>query len=330
MLQKGDIELSITPFRMEKDRLEFLDFTVLTWVTTPTVVFRHPRTETYNYFFRPLSVSVWLSILFITILLTVCMTFSMRMPKQRIQFITFNRALMTSIGILCQQGFIENFQKLSTRMILYSSILFSITLFQFYSSFIVSSLLTNPPKTITTVRQLIDSHLKVGVEELNYNHDFLDTTTDELVLELYAKKIKPKQNFFDVKKGLKMTKNGGFAFHVDTSYAYRMIQETFSEDEICELQEVLLHPARFLMPPVAKGSDLKEFLRVALQRLIEGGIYNYHTQRWATKKPKCVVSITKVKSVDIDQTSSVLIFILSAVFVSFVVLFIEILCYKSC
>lgn len=45
-------------------------------------------------------------------------------------------------------------------------------MFQFYSASIVGSLLMEKPKTIKTLRGLINSPLKLGIEDIVYNKDF--------------------------------------------------------------------------------------------------------------------------------------------------------------
>src|SRR5690349_14927920 len=143
------------------------------------------------------------------------------------------RAFVLTLGVFCQQGFAEIPRKLSTRLFLFTTIVCSLIIYQFYSSFIVSSLLTESPKTINTIRKLIDSRLHVGIEEQNYNYDFFDKTNDKVALELFKKKIEKQKNFFDIDEGVKRMHKGGFAFQVDTSNAYRLISDTFTEEEIC-------------------------------------------------------------------------------------------------
>lgn len=61
-------------------------------------------------------------------------------------------------------------------------LLFGFSMFQFYSASIVGSLLMEKPKTIKTVRNLIDSSLKVGIEDIIYNKDFFRVSGVTLVL----------------------------------------------------------------------------------------------------------------------------------------------------
>lgn len=51
-------------------------------------------------------------------------------------------------------------------------VLFTFMLYQFYSASIVSSLLMEPPKTITNFENLVKSKLKICIEDVSYNYDF--------------------------------------------------------------------------------------------------------------------------------------------------------------
>ncbi|CAO1397271.1 unnamed protein product [Diamesa serratosioi] len=179
----------------------------------------------------------------------------------------------------------------------------------------------------------VTTDLQVGIEDISYNLDFFQLTTNKVELEFFHKKVvktgKPlKENFFNVLDGVEKLKKGGFAFHVDVSYAYRTINELLSESEICELHEMLLFPIRPLAVGLPKGSPLKELITVGLQRLIEAGMLDYYSRRWYSSKPKCVESKTLIKAVDLTQASSIFIAIFIGILFSLFVLVIEILNYK--
>lgn len=123
-------------------------------------------------------------------------------------------------------------------------------------------------------------------------------------------------------------KKGGFAFHVDTSYAYRMINDLFNEEEVCELAEVSLFPIRQLTSMLTIDSPLREFFVVGLQRLKETGLIDRTTRHWTGKKPKCLKSVMEVKSLDIEQASTIFIFLFAAICLSFLILFAEIVYFK--
>lgn len=51
-----------------------------------------------------------------------------------------------------------------------------------------------------------------------------------------------------------------FAFHVDVATAYKIIADTFSEKEICELAEIQLFPPQKMVNIVQKGSPLRKVI----------------------------------------------------------------------
>ena len=326
LFQKGLIEVSISPLLITTARYNVCDFTAYTYVTTATVIFRHPQEGLRNVYLTPFQIYVWLSILGTILIATVLIWLSMRFKKKKPRkIVSIARALVMTVGTLCQQGLIENFRKLSMRFILLTLLGFSLIIYQFYSSFIVGSLLTKSPKTLNTLRQLIDSNLEVGIEDISYNHFFFECPPDKITQELYEKKIEKENNFLNVTTGLKLVKKGGFAFHLDTSYGYGVVKKTFDDDEICEM---LLFATRPCFPAVAKKSPLKELFTVGIQRLREAGIIDYQNKKFTTKKPKCTTSNTEVKPVDIKQSWSIFIFLALAIAVSFVLLIGEMFYFK--
>lgn len=50
-------------------------------------------------------------------------------------------------------------------------------MFQYYSATIVGSLLMEAPKNIRTIRNLIDSKLTLGIEDIPYTRDYFVVST---------------------------------------------------------------------------------------------------------------------------------------------------------
>ncbi|XP_031631205.1 uncharacterized protein LOC116345713 isoform X2 [Contarinia nasturtii] len=210
-----------------------------------------------------------------------------------------SRCTLLFIGALCQQGSAEMPQFTSRRCIIMLILLFGFCTFQFYSASIVGSLLMEKPKTIKTLRNLIDSPLKLGIEDIVYNKDFFKRTTDAVALELYEKKVKvvnPKTgdisyNFMPPRDGLFYVRQGGFAFHADTATFYKIIIDEFSERSICELSEIQLFPEQHMMAIVQKGSPLRKMITYGLRRTFEHGLLYHERKRWHSPKPQCVRQI---------------------------------------
>ena len=87
--------------------------------------------------------------------------------------------------------------------------------------------------------------------------------------------------------GMQLVRQGGYAFHCETSYGNALIIETFTEREICDLQQVQLYPQRPVHLPLIKGSPLRELFKMNLQLIKESGLLAYHHARYYTPRPKC-------------------------------------------
>lgn len=91
-------------------------------------------------------------------------------------------------------GTTQNSSRHSWRLVLLLTLLFSLVLNLFYSAAVVGSLLVPPPKTIRTLRQLIDSPLAVGIEDIGYNKDYLEVLS--LVCCLWQWRNRTNEIFF--------------------------------------------------------------------------------------------------------------------------------------
>lgn len=72
------------------------------------------------------------------------------------------------------------------RYIVWIILLFTFAIYQFYSASIVGSLLMVKPKSIRTVRDLIDSSLDLGIEDIIYNRDFFNVSAAMSLLTMLA------------------------------------------------------------------------------------------------------------------------------------------------
>lgn len=87
-------------------------------------------------------------------------------------------------------------------------------MFQFYSSFIVGSLLTDAPKNIKTVKQLLNSPFQFGVDVVPYVIDNFHVAGEESTVQLYNKIMKnPEKVLMPLHTGLQLMKQGSiFSF----------------------------------------------------------------------------------------------------------------------
>ncbi|XP_049287603.1 ionotropic receptor 75a-like [Anopheles funestus] len=296
-LQTNQVDFGTTPFGITVERLPFCDFTIEIARATFYTVFRHPKSlNNNNIFLLPFETLLWIvigvvfgAVALIQAISIVCNHHPETESVRSCIECLVDQSLLGTVGIVCQQGLHHRIIGISSNKILILvAMLFSMLLLQFYSTFIVGYQLITPPKTINTLEKLADSNIKMAVEDLSYQHDFFDRTKNPTALKLYETKILPnKYGFVNLSLGMQLVKRGGYAFHCETSYGNSLIIETFTEREICELQQVQLYPQRPVHLPMIRGSPLRELFKVNLQLLKENGLLAYHHLRNYIPRPKC-------------------------------------------
>ncbi|XP_055623222.1 uncharacterized protein LOC129766660 [Toxorhynchites rutilus septentrionalis] len=250
-----------------------------------------------------------------------------------------SKSILLFLGGVCQQGLSEIPHLLSSRCISLSILIFGYLMFQYYSASIVGSLVMAPPRTIKTLRNLIDSHLTLGIEDIPYSRDYFVRTMDEESLELFRTRIsfynaKSGQNeshFSNAADGLRLVRGGGYAFHVAITAGYKIIRETFSEREVCDLAEIDMFPvsAQWMVAIVQKNSPYRDVITYGLRRLNEAGIMDHQRRVWQEPKPKCVRKIAPTDLiVGMNSVYSAFILLLGGLLLSVGLLLIEILHHK--
>ncbi|XP_055604982.1 ionotropic receptor 75a-like [Uranotaenia lowii] len=330
-IASGDVDACINLLTYKTERIGSFDFTVTVGFSKRPFVFRHPRFgQNRNVFLQPFAMDLWVALLIIglasaTLLYCNCCGESLQFPSD--QEIRNNRSLslLNIFAIACQQGFSTNATAISTRIHLLCMLVFSFMVFQFYSAFIVGYLLIAPPKFMNTLQHLLDSNLKILVEDIVYNTDYLNRTKDPLTIELYQKRIlNGERNFLNVSEGIARVRKGGSAFLFDTSYGYPMVMDSFSDIEICDLQEIYLYALRPLDLPLAKGSPFKEMFRITLRKVMESSVGQYERRFFYCEKPQCATSDMDVMPVALEHVKSLFVVITFSLIISGLLLLFEI------
>ena len=129
----------------------------------------------------------------------------------------------------------------------------------------IVSLLQSPAKNIKTLDDLYKSKIKLGAEDTQVNHIYFSSAVDPLQRKVYLEKLAPlnqKNNFVNRSTGIANVRKGLYAFIMEESGAYKIMEDTYYEHEKCELLNIqyvqLTHP--FLI--IQKRSPYKEILKV--------------------------------------------------------------------
>ncbi|KAJ8717699.1 hypothetical protein PYW07_005629 [Mythimna separata] len=277
-LYTGKAEIGGAPIFYRIDRGQHVQYISEVWMSRHSFIFRHPKYPGgfYTIYTRPLSVVVWYCV--ITMLVVTAVTLWAMLVVQTNtgdnEESTLSLAGLVIWGAMCQQGISINRESTSTKLVVFTTFVYAVTLYQYYNATIVSSLLLEAPRNIRTLKDLLDSDLKAGSHDIVYDMDYFKRTTDPVAIELYHKKVATSThyNFFTPEEGIALVKKGGFAFHVETTYAFPLIKATFTEREICETNLVQMYPLQRMGVVVRQNSPYKEHIAYAIRKMYEVGL----------------------------------------------------------
>ncbi|XP_023311151.1 glutamate receptor 2-like [Anoplophora glabripennis] len=339
LLERRIVDFGSSPLIFKLDRLPVIDYSFGNWILRSTFIYRRPDVvaEYYEIFLRPLSKWVWICVLIAMIVIVIALKIvlsnesSIGNNVEKLDS-SWSFLWLYTFGAFCQQGATFYPKFFSSRILSIFVYLFCILIYQFYSAGIVSYLLMDPPRIINNLEDLTESQLRVGIEDILIDRNYFVQTTDPNAIALFERKIKGSSNdsgFYSPIEGLEMVREGGFAFHVETSTAYPIIEATFTNELICELQEVQMYRTQPMHTNLQKNSPFKEMLNYCMFKLSENGNMDRLRKHWDARKPTCIESAKKtVIHVSLKEFSCGLISLLYGICFALLFLLMEIVIYK--
>ncbi|XP_026326080.1 probable glutamate receptor [Hyposmocoma kahamanoa] len=292
------------------ERLDVVDYIAPAGSTALRFVFREPPLAYItNIFTLPFSGTVWLAI-FICILacalfLYIASKWEASMGMHPLQLDgTWADVLILIIGAILQQGCTLEPRYAAGRCATLLLFIALTILYAAYSANIVV-LLRAPSSSIKTVQDLLDSPLKLGASDFPYNRYFFMKWNDPIRKAIYDKKIAPKgqkPNYLSMEEGIERIRQGLFAFHMEVYPGYRIIQETYQENEKCDLVEIdYLNEQPNPWLPGQKGSPFKELFKINFQKIREMGLETCIRHRLYVPRPRCSGTVSTFSSVGITD-----------------------------
>ncbi|XP_015118011.1 ionotropic receptor 75a [Diachasma alloeum] len=290
----GFIDMSLTPFEFHQSRMDFVEYAVETWYADVAFTFLHPKTSTLcNNFLKPFTNDLWWMILLVAAIYWALLLLSLILEqhyeaKTQDTEMNVSDTGLTTVAALSQQGLSDSPIFFSGRIIFLSLFFWALLLYQFYSASIVSSLMTVPPRWIKTIKDLSDSDFQVGSHFVQYYHNLFKTSTDPDVIELYNRKIKSHPNsFLSVEEGFRKVQDGGYAYLTETTATYPVLTSTFSEDQICAVEEIRLRKPRSISLIMPRGSPFKKIMNYGMRKIVQAGIMRRLQKIWRGTRPPC-------------------------------------------
>uniref|UniRef100_A0A182T2E5 Ionotropic glutamate receptor C-terminal domain-containing protein n=1 Tax=Anopheles maculatus TaxID=74869 RepID=A0A182T2E5_9DIPT len=276
----------------------------MTSETRSKFIFRSPKLSyTENVFVLPFDNKVWICVIAViitsSVLLLVTLWVEWRIANEEPELppladaSTMNASLRDTLlmmyGASCQQGSSVLPRSCSSRTITMLTFTVLMFLYASYSANIVA-LLQSPSTKIQTLEDLLASRLKFGVHDTVFNRHYFTHATEPTRKALYEQKIRRPYGpdaFIALEQGIDRIRHGLYAFHVEQGVGYKVISETYQEDEKCGLQEIQYLQVIDPYYAIQKNSSYKEMVKIGLFRLNEHGIQYRENAKLYTKKPTC-------------------------------------------
>ena len=172
--------------------------------------------------------------------------------------------LLLLYGATCQQGTSTQPKTFPARAILLLSFTALMFLYASYSANIVA-LLQSPSTKIKTLEDLLASRLKFGVDDTVFNRYYFRHATEETRKAIFERKIRQpngKESFMTLENGVDKIRKGLFAFHMEQGVGYKIISETYREDEKCGIQEIQYLQVIDPYYAIQKNSSYKEHFKI--------------------------------------------------------------------
>lgn len=269
--------------------------------------------------------TVWISMLAVSVFFAIALYLILNWETKR-KHINFKESYTTSDIVLilfeavCQQGTTTEPRSVPGRAIML--ILFSAFMFLFVSYSANVVVLLQSTGDISDLNALLKSRMKAGAANVSYMVYYLYNLKEPLHRELYDKKIGPG-GFYSPETGLEMVQKGFFAFQTVLAPAYDYIRSTFTDYEICSLQELegfMENMKAYYF--IKKRSHLKEIARFGMLKIGEYGLHQRSNIRYE-RKPKCYSSTGSFGSVGILEIYQAFLILAYGIVASGVMLAVE-------
>ncbi|XP_072942895.1 probable glutamate receptor [Epargyreus clarus] len=294
-------------------------------------IFRQPPLPyVANIFSLPFSSQVWIALavcsLFSSFAIYLASRWEVRHGKSPAQLDgTIGDALLLTMSAVSQQGCAMEPRRISGRIMVLVVFTALMALYAAYSANIVV-LLQAPSNAIHSLEQLANSKITIAANEVDYNHFIFRLYKDPIRIMIH-KRLEPERGraqFYEIDEGVERIRQGLFAFHSIVEPVYRRIEETFLQQEKCDLMEVDFMKGFDPLVPVKKDSPYLELLRVVFKQLHESGIRSAQFERLQVAKPRCAYKVSSFSSVGIGDLQPVLVLMLYGIAVSCAIVVLEI------
>ncbi|XP_037828497.1 ionotropic receptor 75a [Lucilia sericata] len=339
IMQRNEADIGASASYNRINRFAYFDIIQQSWKLETSFLFRFtPNLNVHNQrgnFLAPFQIHVWI-VAFVTfltlIIIWICIEYSVHCLKNTSIYTgNYDGNLyaipLNVIAVICQQGLDPIPKGISSRIITITTFIFSLVMYNYYTSSVVGGLLSNTAQGPASVDEIISSELRLSFEDIGYYKILFRENKSPRIVRLLNRKVLPPRDsndlpvFTHIEDAIPYLKRGGYAFHCEVVDAYPEIAKQFEASEICDLRAVSgLLVTELLNSVVNKNSQYTELFRVIMIRARETGLVKRLLLERQPKKPKCQDMYT-VYPVNFAGIADAFILLAVGIFISLLAIF---------
>ncbi|RVE53965.1 hypothetical protein evm_001368 [Chilo suppressalis] len=287
MLETAEAELGGGVLRPMTTRITRVDYIMPIWLFSVGFTYLAERESSSNMYVEPFTAAVWGCCLVVGVTLALALWLTSRNMEER------EGAFMAVLATWLQQDASAVPSSLSGRWTFTVLSVCSMLVHAYYTSAIVSALMSSGRGGPRTLTQLADSRYAIASDD----HDFIrsimfDVKTNWTDLE-YLKKKKVTPKFYqDIKYGVQLVQQGYTAYHAEYHQLYPYLN-ILSDPDICKMQHVDTIPEissdlqMMSWVTAARKGQYTNLLRIAGAWLQETGHAKRLISRMRIQPPPC-------------------------------------------
>uniref|UniRef100_A0A182T611 Ionotropic glutamate receptor C-terminal domain-containing protein n=1 Tax=Anopheles maculatus TaxID=74869 RepID=A0A182T611_9DIPT len=338
VVQRHETDVAATGIIMRLSRQPELDSIHYSWAFETGFIYKitpdiGSKSEG-NGFVAPFSPSVWVTFLLSLALSVVVLKYLAKLSERCPSHSERTRATIAYVldvmSCVAQQGVPNVSRLVPARVAVMVLLVANLVLYNYYTSTVVSGLLSSKMIGPESIPQVIDSPLKLSLTDTGYHRILLREQTLPYSTRMHERKALPPRSpedlplFTDVEHAVPYLRRGGHVLHCELTEVYPTIANQFTANEICELRTVPtiyndasliglinvqhveglykydIRVMAFILP---KHSMYSELFKITLMRAQETGIVKRIYRIHKIAKPICQGSAT-VYSVELTESES--------------------------
>ncbi|KAI2474066.1 Ionotropic receptor 75f, partial [Diabrotica virgifera virgifera] len=334
LLYENVVDIGTSGGYMSVPRVKYHEIISPDYMYRTGFLFLNPgKTKPGTEVLKPFSINTWYAFVFTTIIIGfaifVIYWIEYTITQTRIKY-SFCTSILIAISIIAQQGSAIVPYRFSGRIIYLSLLIMSMMAYNYYTSSLVSSLLSGVPEVISTIKELYESNLKVSLELTPTIMAYLIQQRGNRYVSLLNKTKLYENgvaNTMSAAEGLEKIKKGNFAFHAELATAYAYLSNA-EQEVICDLADIPFIQDLRTGLVLQKRSQYKELFLITLLKMQSGGINKRISNVLLSKKPVCMLS-SRVKAVGASELFLVYLILSGGIVLAFIIFLFELILHKK-